>query len=67
MPYFHLLLGLFLRLLLNLLVLLHIVKKVDDLFGGVLDDAHQVDLLVLAAADDLGDASTQFPVLLGCF
>jgi hypothetical protein len=34
---------------------LHLVEEVDDLFGCLLDDAHQVCLLVFAVYDHFGD------------
>lgn len=35
------------------------------MLGGVLDDANEIDLLVLAVADHLRDACPQLSVLLG--
>lgn len=55
---FVLSLGLLFRLLFALLVLFHIVEKIDDLLGSILDDTHQIDLFVFAIANDFGDTCT---------
>jgi hypothetical protein len=60
--------GRLLELLLGLgllgLGLAHLVEEIDDFLGGLLDDADEIDLLVLAVDDDLGDPGPEFLVLL---
>lgn len=53
------------RLLLALLVFLHVIEKIDDLLGSVLDNAHQINFFVLAIPNDLGDMCPQFSIFLG--